>query len=334
MAHDVFISYASKDKTIADAVCATLEARRVRCWIAPRDILPGVPYAEALIDALNESRVLVLVFSAEANISPSVIREVERACNKGVVIVPVRIEDVAMSKQMEFYLSSQHWLDALTPPMERHLEQLAESVRVLVERMDAGRAAPGESPEAADRRRIEAAAAMAPAASVRETPETLRSPAPAGPHAVALTGPRVWADEALEQLFLSSPQPYVRDLFLLAKEVNFNGQIQWRGRKSNASFNIFVPTRHSDGSLSANILTRYDLDTPHLRVFLNWTPDLIRPDALAAFKSGLGRLVGSAADLSRAAPAVPLDAIGPRLPEFRELLLVLRDAQLAGPADV
>ena len=41
MAHDIFISYAHQDRTIANAVCATLEAHGIRCWIAPRDILPG-----------------------------------------------------------------------------------------------------------------------------------------------------------------------------------------------------------------------------------------------------------------------------------------------------
>jgi hypothetical protein len=39
MAHDVFTSYAAKDKATADAVCATLEARGIGCRIAPRDIL-------------------------------------------------------------------------------------------------------------------------------------------------------------------------------------------------------------------------------------------------------------------------------------------------------
>ena len=67
MAHDVFISYSSKDKPTADAVCAMLESRGVRCWVAPRDILPGVEYAEALVDALQQSRLMVLVFSSGSN---------------------------------------------------------------------------------------------------------------------------------------------------------------------------------------------------------------------------------------------------------------------------
>jgi hypothetical protein len=132
MAHDVFISYSSKDKVVADAVCANLEARRIRCWIAPRDVVPGAPYAEALIDGLNQSRLLVLVFSANSNSSPQVIREVERAVNKGLPIIPLRIEDVIPSKSMEYFVSSSHWLDAMTPPLEKHLNRLSDTVQWLL----------------------------------------------------------------------------------------------------------------------------------------------------------------------------------------------------------
>jgi hypothetical protein len=132
MAHDVFISYSARDKSIADAVCATLEARKIRCWIAPRDVLPGTPYGEALIDGLNRSRVVVLVFSASSNESSQVMREVERAVTKGIPIIPLRIENVIPSKSLEYFVSSSHWLDALTPPLERHLQKLADSVQILL----------------------------------------------------------------------------------------------------------------------------------------------------------------------------------------------------------
>src|SRR5882724_11997376 len=45
MSHDVFISHASKDAASAQAVCGALETTHVRCWMAPRDILPGEEYA-------------------------------------------------------------------------------------------------------------------------------------------------------------------------------------------------------------------------------------------------------------------------------------------------
>ncbi|MGH7624806.1 MAG: TIR domain-containing protein [Gemmatimonadaceae bacterium] len=135
MAHDVFISYSSKDKPTADAVCATLESRGIRCWIAPRDVVPGEEYAAALVNALRESRLMVLVFSSGANQSKHVLREVERAVSMGLPVVPLRIENVRPSAAMEYYIASRHWLDALTVPLERHLVQLAETVKVLLARM-------------------------------------------------------------------------------------------------------------------------------------------------------------------------------------------------------
>ncbi len=90
----VFISYASHDKAVADAACATLEGKHIRCWIAPRDVRAGVPYGESLIKALNSSRAMVLIFSSNSNNSPQVSREIERAVSKGVPIIPFRIEDV------------------------------------------------------------------------------------------------------------------------------------------------------------------------------------------------------------------------------------------------
>jgi hypothetical protein len=154
LAHDVFVSYAKEDKATADALVATLEQHQIRCWIAPRDVLPGQDYAEMLIEAIGDAQVMVLVFSANANDSPHVMTEVERAASKGIAILPLRIEDVAPSKSMEYFISKTHWLDALTPPLEEHLQQLAETVRLLLAR--AGRAAPaGEEPELVVERKIE-----------------------------------------------------------------------------------------------------------------------------------------------------------------------------------
>lgn len=132
MAHDVFISYSSKDKTVADAVCATLESRKIRCWIAPRDVPPGKPYAASLVNAISDSRVFVLVLSEGSNQSSHVLREVGEAVDNGVPILPLRIEDVEPSQEMRYYIKSIHWLDAMTPPMEQHLEKLAGSVQALL----------------------------------------------------------------------------------------------------------------------------------------------------------------------------------------------------------
>ena len=132
MEFDAFISYANADKTAADAACAVLESAGIRCWIAPRDISPGREYAAAIIDAIDRCRVMVLIFSSSANDSPQVRREIERAASKGVTIMPVRIEKITPTKSMEYFLGDIHWLDAITPPIENHLQQLAVSIKALL----------------------------------------------------------------------------------------------------------------------------------------------------------------------------------------------------------
>ena len=132
MAHDAFISYSSKDKAIADAVCARLEQRGIRCWIAPRDVQPGAPYGEEIIDAIQASRVMVLVLSSNANASPHIPKEVERAVSHGVSVIPLRVEAVMPAKSLDYFISSVHWLDAITPPLDQHLESLANTIRTLL----------------------------------------------------------------------------------------------------------------------------------------------------------------------------------------------------------
>ena len=127
--HEVFISYSSKDQLTADTACAVLEQNGIRCWVAPRDVLPGMSWGGSIIDAINSARVMVLVFSDHANKSPQVEREIERAVNRSIPIIPMRIENVLPTKSLEYFISTPHWLDAFTPPLEKHLQRLTEIVR-------------------------------------------------------------------------------------------------------------------------------------------------------------------------------------------------------------
>jgi len=132
MAHDVFISYSSVDKTAAETVCSILEQDGINCWIAPRDITPGLDFAEAIIDGIKSSKLFILVYTSSSNTSKQVIREVDRAVHSGLPVINIRLEDVPMSKQLEYYLSSVHWLDATKPPFEEHITRLSKVVKMLL----------------------------------------------------------------------------------------------------------------------------------------------------------------------------------------------------------
>lgn len=129
MGHDVFLSYSTKDQQAAEAVCATLERRGVGVWMAPRDILPGLSWASSIVDAIDNARVAVLVYSRAANNSPQIEREVQRAIDKGLTVVPFRIEDVKPSEALAYCIGAVQWLDALMPPMEAHYDRLSNVVR-------------------------------------------------------------------------------------------------------------------------------------------------------------------------------------------------------------
>jgi uncharacterized protein (TIGR03067 family) len=86
----------------------------------------------AIIGGMDASKLMVLIFSAHANQSAQVRREVERAIGKGLIVLPFRIEDVNPAGAMEYALSNTHWLDGFTPPLERQFDRLANSVKALL----------------------------------------------------------------------------------------------------------------------------------------------------------------------------------------------------------
>lgn len=100
----IFISHSSKDAAEAEKICDLLERNGTKCFIAPRDIRSGQEYAEELVNAIDASTAVVLLMSRNANRSPHVLREVERAVSRSIPILMYRLEDVALSKSMQYFL--------------------------------------------------------------------------------------------------------------------------------------------------------------------------------------------------------------------------------------
>jgi hypothetical protein len=107
---DIFISHSSNDQRVAADLVSRLEASGVSCWIAPRDVSPGVAYADALFYALEAALVLVVLMSKAANDSDHVKRELTIADQMGKRIVPVQVEDFEATgafcyfiRPMQFY---------------------------------------------------------------------------------------------------------------------------------------------------------------------------------------------------------------------------------------
>ena len=133
MPYEVFISHSKNDKSVADAMCARLEEAGIGCWIAPRNLLPGSEWVEAIMDGIGRCRIMILIYSSHANDSPQVRREVKEAFDRDLTVIPFRLEEVPMKSALKYYCGEIHWLDALTPPIDQHLKKLVERTRAILD---------------------------------------------------------------------------------------------------------------------------------------------------------------------------------------------------------
>ena len=127
--HACFISYSHKDAQIAIAIQSILEKNGVKCWIDFRDAIPGVDYAGSIVHAIKTCEVFVLVLSQYSIASAHVLNEINSAVNAGVTVIPFKVDDSELNESMEYYLGRTHWMDALTPPLEEHINRLVARVK-------------------------------------------------------------------------------------------------------------------------------------------------------------------------------------------------------------
>jgi hypothetical protein len=127
--YSAFVSHASDDRAMAEAICEQLEASGFRCWIAPRDVRPGQDYPQEIIRGIELSKCLVLVLSDAANNSSFVRAEVERAYSKGKPVFPVRVEEVLPSRALELFISTKHWIDAWQGDLSAHAARLVAEMQ-------------------------------------------------------------------------------------------------------------------------------------------------------------------------------------------------------------
>jgi TIR domain len=130
---DAFVSYASPDSVAANAIVETIERGGLRCWIAPRDVVPGSLYADGIVRAINAARIFILVLSEHAVSSPHVGKEIERASSKRRPIIAVRTDRAALTPALEYFLSESQWIDAGDTGVYAAADKVVAAVRIHAE---------------------------------------------------------------------------------------------------------------------------------------------------------------------------------------------------------
>lgn len=124
-----FISYASKDKNIADNLCAKLEHSGIQVWYAPRDVRG--PYAESIMQAIERCSHFIVILSQNSMMSQHVLNEIDIAFQKlpnRIKFKPLRLDNSIFTPSFKYYLSRQHWMDAIDPPLEDRLNEFTRKI--------------------------------------------------------------------------------------------------------------------------------------------------------------------------------------------------------------
>jgi TIR domain len=108
---DIFISHSSKDAELCDSLCSYFEEREIKCWVGPRDTAVGKNYAESIVNAIRNAKLMIVLFSKNANQSAHVANEVERASHYNLHIIPFKVDESLPTHKLELFLSSVQWLE-------------------------------------------------------------------------------------------------------------------------------------------------------------------------------------------------------------------------------
>jgi hypothetical protein len=148
---EIFITYSSKDQKVARTICTALENRGLACWISSRNIKPGQNYQEQIVKAIRAAKIMVLVFTANANNSDEIKKELALASQNKLVVIPVRIEDVIPNEAFAYEFATRQWID-LFDDWENSIAQLVELIAAAIDDQKSGhhtRASPGSAGDAA-----------------------------------------------------------------------------------------------------------------------------------------------------------------------------------------
>jgi len=139
LSYDVFISHSTRDSAAAGAASDAIERAGHLCWLAPRDLRPGIEPDAATSAAIGASKIFLLILSADSANSKQIAREAERARRAGLAIIPLRIEDVEAGDGLHYHIADALILDAVQPPLADHLNHLTAIVGRM---LDGGEGAP------------------------------------------------------------------------------------------------------------------------------------------------------------------------------------------------
>jgi TIR domain/Domain of unknown function (DUF4384) len=127
-AAEVFISYASDDRTQVLRLADQLEQAGVSVWLDRQQISGASIWAEEIVKAIKACKVLLLVCSDAAMRSWAVKQEIQLAGEAQKTLLPLMLASTSFPEQIEFFLAGRQWIDAGNRPMAEWFPSLLHAL--------------------------------------------------------------------------------------------------------------------------------------------------------------------------------------------------------------
>lgn len=107
--YDVFISYSRKDSAVADKICSAFDQVGITYFIDRKGMGGTANYVTKIANEIDNSKVMLLLASANSYTSKYVAIELHYAFNHDVVVLPYALDDIPTPKDFEILLIHANW---------------------------------------------------------------------------------------------------------------------------------------------------------------------------------------------------------------------------------
>ena len=130
-AADVFISYSREDKDRVLDLVAKLRTAGVSVWIDQSGIDGAALWGEAIVNALERAKVLLLMVTESAGRSHNVAKEVMLTSERKGHILPVLLEQITIPPSLRYPLAGIQHIDYFQGDPDQMLESVLRSLQTL-----------------------------------------------------------------------------------------------------------------------------------------------------------------------------------------------------------
>ena len=112
--HKVFVSYSRKDMVFAKVFCKQMDKLGISYWIDVEGKYHGEDFREIIVDAIEQSKLVLFLSSVNSNESLYVQQEVSYAISAKIKVLPVHLDDSPYAKCLRLDLTNKQWIDYIS----------------------------------------------------------------------------------------------------------------------------------------------------------------------------------------------------------------------------